>query len=83
MKDSLSKKAKTEAECQDLLSRLHFFHIWIFYYLYSADHKLLKAILTKKFTFVNTLFGKDVDRLRKNFRKEIETIYGDKVFNIP
>lgn len=41
------------------LIKLQFFHTWIFYYLYSADHKFLKAILKQKFPFVHHLFAKE------------------------
>jgi hypothetical protein len=40
------------------LAKLAFFHYWLFYYLYSADHKFLKAIFKNKFAFVNYLFSK-------------------------
>ena len=30
---------------------LKFFHTWVFYYFYCADHKFIKHILKSKFTF--------------------------------
>ncbi len=36
---------------QQGLSMLQFFHTWVFYYLYSADHKFIMAILKHKFPF--------------------------------
>jgi hypothetical protein len=27
------------------LRKMQFFHTWLFYYLYSADHKFMKALL--------------------------------------
>lgn len=53
------------------LEKLQFFHVWIFYYLYSADHKFLKAILKQKFPFCS-LFSKEIRRLIKpNKYKEV------------
>lgn len=40
-------------------AKLSFFHYWIFYYLYSADHKFLEAIFRNEFAFVSYLFSND------------------------
>ena len=52
----------------------------MFYYLYSADYKFLKAILKNKFDFVSVLFGKDISRLldKKVYRDLLEKLYGKK-----
>ena len=37
--------------------KLKFFHTWVFYYFYCADHKFIKNIFKRKYTFVEKLFG--------------------------
>jgi len=55
-----------QAKCHQLMpfedtchAKLSFFHYWIFYYLYSADHKFLEAIFKNEFAFVSYLFSSD------------------------
>lgn len=51
--------------------------MWVFYYLYSADHKFLKAILKQKFPFCS-LFAKEIQRLRKpKFKEIIKQVYSE------
>lgn len=47
---------------QQALSMLQFFHTWVFYYLYSADHKFIMAILKQKFPFTK-LFSSEIQKL--------------------
>ena len=57
---------------------LQFFHTWVFYYLYSADHKFIKAILKQKFPFVS-LFQTEMDKLRCNKSLQVvRNVYGEK-----
>lgn len=57
---------------------LQFFHTWVFYYLYSADHKFIKAILKQKFPFCQTLFQQELDKLRsKKSQQVVRSVYGD------
>lgn len=51
----LKKYNKEEAILR--IQKLKFFHTWVFYYFYCADHKLIKNIFKNKFTFVRSLFG--------------------------
>ena len=48
-----------------MAAKLQCYHTWLFYYLYSADFKFIKAIfkLKKKFHFVKVLFGRDFENL--------------------
>ena len=68
-------------------AKLSFFHYWIFYYLYSADHKFFKAIFKNKFAFVKYLFSNDFKLMRKfpQFAdKNLERTYQtDRVPQIP
>lgn len=48
-----------EDTCHLCHAKLSFFHYWIFYYLYSADHKFLEAIFKNEFAFVSYLFESD------------------------
>jgi hypothetical protein len=66
------------------LVKLQFFHVWIFYYLQSADHKFIKAILKHKFPFSSELFGKEIARLNKKTKNKdvIRKVYGDKTVNL-
>jgi hypothetical protein len=60
------------------LKMLQFFHTWVFYYMYSADHKFIKAILKQKFPF-GSLFIKEFDRLRsKKTILVVRNVYGEK-----
>ena len=54
---------KSSEQMLELGAKLQCYHSWLFYYLYSADYKFLKAILKNKFDFVSVLFGKDICRL--------------------
>lgn len=38
-------------ECRYRIQMLKFFHTWIFYYFYCADHKFIKHVLKNKFSF--------------------------------
>lgn len=62
-----------------LIQKLKFFHTWVFYYYYSADHKFINHIIKYKFTFSKTLFKEvlDViyDKKHPNFQKNIQYIY--------
>lgn len=40
-------------------AKLSCYHTWLFYYLYSADFKLIKAIFSLKFDFAKVLFARD------------------------
>ena len=64
----------------ELGAKLQCFHSWLFYYLYSADYKFLKAILKNKFDFVSVLFGKDIRRLvsNENYKNMIRKVYSFK-----
>ena len=42
-----------------MAAKLQCYHTWLFYYLYSADFKLLKAIFKLKFSFAKILFAHD------------------------
>ena len=42
-----------------MAAKLQCYHVWLFYYLYSADYKLIKAVFKLKFAFVKVLFAKD------------------------
>jgi hypothetical protein len=60
------------------LFKLQFFHTWLFYYFYSADHKFLKAIIKGKFPFAHHLFPAELDLLRRRHLQVIKNIYGEK-----
>lgn len=53
----------------------------MFYYLYSADHKFLKALFKNKFPFVQHLFKKDIDAVKKKCSAIIKEVYGEKAAN--
>lgn len=57
--------SKKDSQIQTALFKLQFFHTWLFYYFYSADHKLVKAILKGKFPFAHHLFQFELDLLRR------------------
>ena len=42
-----------------MIAKLQCYHTWLFYYLYSADYKFIKAIFKLKFAFVKVLFERD------------------------
>ena len=42
-----------------MAAKIQCYHIWLFYYLYSADFKFIKAIFKLKFEFVKILFARD------------------------
>lgn len=48
-----------------MAAKLQCYHTWLFYYLYSADYKFIKAIFKMKFPFVKLLFGTDFKVLFK------------------
>ena len=50
-----------------MAAKLQCYHTWLFYYLYSADYKFIKAIFKLKFQFVKVLFAKDFSVI---FREE-------------
>jgi hypothetical protein len=72
------KKDKKYSNLSLFLTKLQFFHTWMFYYLYSADHKFLKAVFKNKFTFVQHLFKQDIDKVRLKHSFTIRQVYGDK-----
>lgn len=47
------------------LGLLQFFHTWVFYYLYSADHKFIMALLKHKFPFTK-LFCREISKLTRS-----------------
>jgi hypothetical protein len=57
------------------IQKLKFFHTWIFYYFYCADHKFIKHIFKGKFTFVQTLFGKELKLIKKRAMQNIRDVY--------
>jgi len=52
-----------------MAAKMQCYHTWLFYYLYSADHKFIKAIFKLKFEFVKVLFGNDFSVLFKKYGK--------------
>lgn len=50
-----------------MAAKMQCYHTWLFYYLYSADHKFIKAIFKLKFEFVKVLFGNDFSVLFKTY----------------
>ena len=58
----LNKKNLIEVNFKDICStleevklnilKLRFFHTWVFYYFYCADHKFIKNVFKGKYTFV-------------------------------
>jgi hypothetical protein len=54
---------------------LKFFHTWVFYYFYCADHKFIKHILKSKFTFGKILFGAELNSLFTRYRKAVKFVY--------
>jgi len=50
-----------------MAAKLQCYHTWLFYYLYSADYKFIKAIFKLKFEFVKVLFATDFSVI---FREE-------------
>ena len=50
-----------------MAAKLACYHTWLFYYLYSADYKFIKAVFKLKFPFVKVLFARDFSIL---FREE-------------
>jgi len=42
-----------------MAAKIQCYHMWLFYYLYSADFKFIKAIFKLKFEFVKILFARD------------------------
>ena len=73
-----------QASPQELGAKLQCYHSWLFYYLYSADYKFLKAVLKNKFDFASVLFGRDISRLlsNKNYRALLEKLYSPKTLQI-
>jgi len=65
------------AKAKEKVQLLKFFHTWVFYYFYCADHKFIKHVLKNKFTFVRTLFSKALDQLysRDTFKKRVKFVY--------
>lgn len=59
------------------VQQLKFFHTWVFYYFYCADHKFLKHLFKNAFTFSDTLFKKTLEQIRskKEFRERLKQIY--------
>lgn len=55
---------------QFMAAKLQCYHMWLFYYLYSADYKFLKAIFKLKFAFVKVLFRKDFEIIFGNGRHD-------------
>jgi len=62
-----SKICSTLEEVKLCILKLKFFHTWVFYYFYCADHKFIKNIFKSKYTFVQMLFG---DALNQIYRRE-------------
>lgn len=54
---------------QLMTAKLQCYHTWLFYYLYSADYKFIKAIFKLKFKFIKVLFARDFSTL---FQKEYD-----------
>lgn len=69
------KKAREEAILR--IQKLKFFHTWIFYYFYCADHKLIKNIFKNKFTFVKPIFGEQLTMIyaRKDLSRIVREVY--------
>ena len=65
------------ADAKRKVQQLKFFHTWVFYYFYCADHKFIKHLLKNKFTFVKTLFGKTIEQLfkKKEYQERIKFVY--------
>lgn len=68
---------KDVGQAKTRIQQLKFFHTWVFYYFYCADHKFLHHVLKNKFTFVQTLFKETLDVLyrRPEYRERIRFIY--------
>ena len=49
-----------------MAAKLQCYHTWLFYYLYSADFKFIKAIFKLKFEFVKYLFADDFEKIFGN-----------------
>lgn len=58
--------------------KLQFFHTWVYYYFYSADHKFIKAILKLKFPFAQHLFAPELDLLKRRYLQVVKNVYGEK-----
>lgn len=73
----LSKICSTLEEVKLCILKLKFFHTWVFYYFYCADHKFIKNIFKSKYTFVQMLFGDALNQIyrREQFCKNVKKIY--------
>ena len=80
LKDDLHGQSKMQESQIELGAKLQCYHCWLFYYLYSADYKFLKAILKNKFDFVQVLFANDIGRILKNniYKNLLLELYGEK-----
>ena len=82
--------ARTGQSGKIALRKMQFFHTWLFYYLYSADHKFMKALLKQKFSnqtrnnreiktkfkFPHVLFGKEMRFLANSKHSVVDVVYG-------
>lgn len=60
-----------KASAEESLAKISLFHYWLFYYMYSADHKFLSSVMSYDFPFVSHLFRqdvKDIEQYRKDKR---------------
>lgn len=55
----------SEQEKELRLAKISLFHYWLFYYMYSADHKFLETVINEKFAFSKHLFGRDLNMITK------------------
>jgi hypothetical protein len=50
----------------------------MFYYLYSADHKFIKALFKYRFPFVPHLFSKVIEQVKSKHYDSVRVVYGEK-----
>jgi hypothetical protein len=80
---------KTNDSDKISLRKIQFFHTWLFYYLYSADHKFMKSLLKQKFSkqeknkfkFPHVLFAKEMYLLATHKFSQVKTVYGKKTYD--
>ena len=61
-----------------MAAKLQCYHTWLFYYLYSADYKFIKAIFKLKFEFVKVLFAGDFSTIFEPKRHQSASILSRK-----
>ena len=59
---------------QLMAAKLQCYHTWLFYYLYSADYKFIKAIFKLKFAFTKVLFAQDFSVIFHNKNHQSEGV---------